>query len=201
MLAATGEALNSLSAHFRLGETNGLTRAQLGEAMTHLAFYAGWPKATAAAKLLTELSASNEEPARSLRISPRGCGRLAGTILQLHRDRHGFGRIYRQRRCKACGRNRLGSSVARAAIGTAMPMVSLSSSPRAKAMCRQMAGRSKPVGIGDVVWTPPGVRHWHGASADQPMVQVAMAARAGGQGVQWFEPVSHAHYATAAKTD
>lgn len=40
--------------HFHLGRAldNGLTPAQLGEAITHLAFYAGWPAASAAIQTL-----------------------------------------------------------------------------------------------------------------------------------------------------
>ncbi|MEG3162399.1 carboxymuconolactone decarboxylase family protein [Sphingomonas sp. LB2R24] len=43
-LTANGDA-DQLGFHLSRGIENGLTRAQLGEAMAHLAFYAGWPKA------------------------------------------------------------------------------------------------------------------------------------------------------------
>ena len=36
------------SYHLGLARENGLTEAELIEAITHLAFYAGWPKAMAA---------------------------------------------------------------------------------------------------------------------------------------------------------
>jgi 4-carboxymuconolactone decarboxylase len=54
-LAAMGDD-DQLDVYLRRGIESGLTRAQIAEALTHLAFYAGWPKATkalvAAAKTL-----------------------------------------------------------------------------------------------------------------------------------------------------
>jgi 4-carboxymuconolactone decarboxylase len=37
-----------LAYHLELARANGVSTAELVEAITHLAFYAGWPKATAA---------------------------------------------------------------------------------------------------------------------------------------------------------
>ena len=46
-LAATGDD-EQLDVYLRRGIESGLTRAQIAEALTHLGFYAGWPKATKA---------------------------------------------------------------------------------------------------------------------------------------------------------
>lgn len=46
-LAAMGDG-DQLDGYVRRGIESGLTRAQITEALTHLAFYAGWPKATRA---------------------------------------------------------------------------------------------------------------------------------------------------------
>lgn len=43
-----GGTLDTLPAHLRRGLDNGLTQTEIIEAMTHLAFYSGWPKASAA---------------------------------------------------------------------------------------------------------------------------------------------------------
>ena len=50
-LAATGD--DELDGYLRRGLESGLTRAQIGEAVTHLAFYAGWSKATKAMRAVT----------------------------------------------------------------------------------------------------------------------------------------------------
>lgn len=47
------------------------------------------------------------------------------------------------------------------------------------------------VQTGDKVWTPPGVRHWHGATTQQFMVHTAVTV---GE-VSWNEPVTDDQYA------
>ncbi|QHC57618.1 hypothetical protein GSU72_02735 [Rathayibacter sp. VKM Ac-2760] len=44
----TGGSTVQLESHTRIGRENGLTEAEIVEAFTHLAFYAGWPKALSA---------------------------------------------------------------------------------------------------------------------------------------------------------
>lgn len=43
-----GGNLEQLEPHLRIAQQNGLTKTELIEVMTHLAFYAGWPKALSA---------------------------------------------------------------------------------------------------------------------------------------------------------
>ena len=47
---------------------------------------------------------------------------------------------------------------------------------------------------GDVVWCPPGVKHWHGATATTSMTHLAVTGTAGGKNVNWMEKVSDAQY-------
>lgn len=54
-LAATGD--DELEMYVRRGLESGLTGAQIGEAVTHLAFYAGWSKATKAMRTVTRVLA------------------------------------------------------------------------------------------------------------------------------------------------
>jgi 4-carboxymuconolactone decarboxylase len=44
----TSSSLEQLPNHLRLALDNGLTETEITEAITHLAFYAGWPKAMSA---------------------------------------------------------------------------------------------------------------------------------------------------------
>ncbi|MER5950393.1 carboxymuconolactone decarboxylase family protein [Streptomyces sp. NPDC001904] len=46
-----------LGFHLKLALDNGLSRDELGEAITHLAFYAGWPNAMGAAAQLKAIPA------------------------------------------------------------------------------------------------------------------------------------------------
>ncbi|WP_069628759.1 carboxymuconolactone decarboxylase family protein [Streptomyces niveus] len=51
---------DQLGFHLKLALDNGLTREELSEAITHLAFYAGWPNAMGAAGQLKALLADAE---------------------------------------------------------------------------------------------------------------------------------------------
>jgi 4-carboxymuconolactone decarboxylase len=47
---------------------------------------------------------------------------------------------------------------------------------------------------GDVVWIPPGQKHWHGAAPNSSMVHIAIAEQLDGKTVEWMEKVSEAQY-------
>jgi len=47
---------------------------------------------------------------------------------------------------------------------------------------------------GDVVWIPPGGKHWHGATATNGMSHVAIAEALDGEAVEWMEQVSEEQY-------
>ncbi|BCH13574.1 MULTISPECIES: cupin domain-containing protein [unclassified Mesorhizobium] len=47
---------------------------------------------------------------------------------------------------------------------------------------------------GDVVWIPPGVKHWHGASATTAMTHLAVQESLDGKPVEWLEKVSEEEY-------
>jgi len=47
---------------------------------------------------------------------------------------------------------------------------------------------------GDVVWIPPGVKHWHGATAATGMTHIAIAESLDGKAADWLEKVSDEQY-------
>lgn len=47
---------------------------------------------------------------------------------------------------------------------------------------------------GDIVWFPPGVRHWHGATDTTAMTHIAIAESIDGRRVDWEEHVSDEDY-------
>ena len=47
---------------------------------------------------------------------------------------------------------------------------------------------------GDVVWIPPGQKHWHGAAPGSSMTHIAIAEQLDGKVVDWMEKVSDAQY-------
>src|SRR6478672_2804002 len=47
---------------------------------------------------------------------------------------------------------------------------------------------------GDVVWFPPGEKHWHGASPTKAMTHIAIQEAQNGKVVDWMEHVSDEQY-------
>jgi quercetin dioxygenase-like cupin family protein len=55
-------------------------------------------------------------------------------------------------------------------------------------------GPIEEVRPGDVVWFPPGLKHWHGASATTAMTHIAVQESVNGKNVDWMEKVSDDQY-------
>ncbi|KJE36188.1 hypothetical protein UF64_07370 [Thalassospira sp. HJ] len=47
---------------------------------------------------------------------------------------------------------------------------------------------------GDVVWCPPGVKHWHGATDTTSVTHYAVQQFEDGKNVEWLEPVTDAQF-------
>jgi quercetin dioxygenase-like cupin family protein len=47
---------------------------------------------------------------------------------------------------------------------------------------------------GDVIWCPPGVKHWHGAETKTAMTHLAVTGTIDGKNVTWMEKVSDEQY-------
>ena len=59
---------------------------------------------------------------------------------------------------------------------------------------RQWGGTIQDIKQGDVVWIPPNVKHWHGATATERMTHIAIQERLDGKNVTWLEQVTADQY-------
>jgi quercetin dioxygenase-like cupin family protein len=59
---------------------------------------------------------------------------------------------------------------------------------------QQEGGPVEEVRPGDVVWFPPGVKHWHGATPTTAMTHIAIQEGLDGKVVDWLEHVSDEQY-------
>ncbi len=55
-------------------------------------------------------------------------------------------------------------------------------------------GPVEEVRPGDVVWFPPGEKHWHGATPTTAMSHIAVQEKLNGSPVEWMEKVSDEQY-------
>ena len=55
-------------------------------------------------------------------------------------------------------------------------------------------GAIEEIKPGDVVWFPPGLRHWHGATPTTAMTHIAIQEQLEGKAVEWLEKVTDEEY-------
>jgi quercetin dioxygenase-like cupin family protein len=58
------------------------------------------------------------------------------------------------------------------------------------------SGPIEEIRPGDIVWFPPGVRHWHGAAPATAMTHLAIQESLDGKVVEWMEHVTDEQYGT-----
>jgi quercetin dioxygenase-like cupin family protein len=61
-------------------------------------------------------------------------------------------------------------------------------------------GPTEEIRPGDVVWCPPGTKHWHGATPTTSMTHIAIVEALDGKTVEWMEKVTDEQsYASVSK--
>jgi quercetin dioxygenase-like cupin family protein len=61
-------------------------------------------------------------------------------------------------------------------------------------LAQRWGGPIEQIRPGDVVWFPPGEKHWHGAAKATAMTHIAIQERLDGKAVEWMEKVSDDQY-------
>jgi 4-carboxymuconolactone decarboxylase len=193
-LTMAGDA-GQLPFHIGRALDNGVTQADLGEEMTHLAFYAGWPKAMAGVELVREAVATRAATApAALTIAPHGSGPLSDGPAS-----HFIGKVRVSAPFNASAPSRLGGATVTFQPGArtawhSHPLGQTLIVTEGVGWTQVEGGPVVEMRAGDVIVCPPGARHWHGASLGAAMSHVAIAEALDGKVVDWAEQVSDADY-------
>lgn len=59
---------------------------------------------------------------------------------------------------------------------------------------QEWGGQRQDIKAGDVIWTPPGVKHWHGGTSATAMTHIAIQSVVDGEVVDWLEHVADDQY-------
>jgi quercetin dioxygenase-like cupin family protein len=59
---------------------------------------------------------------------------------------------------------------------------------------QRWGGPIEEIRPGDVIWFPPGEKHWHGAAPTTAMTHIAIQEQLDGKAVEWLEKVSEEEY-------
>lgn len=207
-LIAAGQD-DQLAFHIDRGMNNGLTRTEVSEIITHLAFYAGWPRAVSAvlvAKKVFEARAG--APAQA--SEPRQGSLMLEILRQGSQPTtkgspdYFIGSVTVDQRFQRPDPARVGGGIvtfqpgARTAWHT-HPLGQTLIVTSGTGWVQREGGPLEEIRPGDVVWIPPGVRHWHGATATTAMSHVAIAEALDGKSVDWMEQVSEEQYRRAPR--
>jgi quercetin dioxygenase-like cupin family protein len=65
-----------------------------------------------------------------------------------------------------------------------------------RGLVQRWSGPAEEIKPGDVVWIPPGEKHWHGATATTSMTHIAIQEQLDGNAVDWMEKVTDEEYGT-----
>ncbi|MFS0774100.1 carboxymuconolactone decarboxylase family protein [Sphingomonas sp. 1P08PE] len=192
-LAAGGDG-DQLAFHVQRGVDNGLTQAQIVEAMTHLAFYAGWPKANAAIGVAGRVFANKDVAAMSdVQVIHPGQEPSSGPADYF------TGGVSVTSPFKGTGDARLGGATVTFQPGAhtnwhTHPLGQLLIVTAGHGWVQVDGEAAKPIATGDTVFISPGVKHWHGAARDTEMTHVAVSEAQDGTSVTWLEPVAEDLY-------
>lgn len=61
-------------------------------------------------------------------------------------------------------------------------------------LAQRWGGPIEEIHPGDVIWFPPGEKHWHGAKATTAMTHIAIQEQLNGKAVEWLEKVIDEQY-------
>ena len=61
-------------------------------------------------------------------------------------------------------------------------------------LAQRWGGPIEAIRPGDVIWIPPGEKHWHGAAATTAMTHIAIQEQLNGKAVDWMEKVNDEQY-------
>lgn len=203
-LIAGGQA-EQLPFHMNRGMDSGLTQTQMSEIITHLAFYAGWPRAMSAIPVARKVF---EGRAATVTTAAGPSPQERAMVQILRRDSqpssqgpadYFTGSVRVDSRFQREAPARIGGGVVTFEPGayTAWHTHPLGQTLIVTAGCglvQREGDAIQEIGVGDIVWIPPGQRHWHGATAKSGMTHIAIAEALDGKAVDWMEKVTDTQY-------
>lgn len=67
-------------------------------------------------------------------------------------------------------------------------------------LVQSWGGPAEKIQPGDVVWTPTGEKHWHGATPTTAMTHISIVEQLEGKSADWMEQVSDEQYQAGSGT-
>jgi len=197
-LISQGITDSSLAFHLQEAKKNGITRTEAAEIITHIAFYAGWPKAWAAFRLATEVwnddvkddDAKAEFQKRM--IFPIGEPNTAYSkyfigqsyLAPISTEQITFFNVTFEPGC------RNNWHIHKATKGGGQMLVGVAG----RGWYQEEGKPAVEILPGTVIHIPANVKHWHGAAADSWFSHLAFELDGENRSNEWLEPVNDDQY-------
>ena len=196
-LVSNGIFDSSLKFHMQKAKANGVTKTEIAEILTQLAFYSGWPKAWAAFYIAKEVWAEDIGE-NSLEAFSKE------SIFPIGDPNDAFAQYF------------TGRSYLYPVVTSGVPVFNVTFEPSCRnnwhihkaekgggqiLLCTAGRGwyqeeckKAQALKPGDSVYIAPGIKHWHGAAADSFFSHLAIEVPGEGTGNEWLEPVDDKDY-------
>ncbi len=197
-LISQGITDSSLTFHLQEAKKNGITRTEAAEILTHIAFYAGWPKAWAAFRLAKEVwadetaASSAKEKFQQEMIFPIGEPNTAyakyfignSYLARVSTSQIPFANVTFEPRC------RNNWHIHKATKGGGQMLVGVAG----RGWYQEDGKPAVEILPGTVIHIPANVKHWHGAAKDSWFAHLAFEVPGENTSNEWLEPVSDEEY-------
>lgn len=197
-LISQGITDSSLIHHMQTAKNNGITRLEISEVITHIAFYAGWPKAWGAFRIAKEVWADDVEGSdakadyqRSI-IFPIGdpndlyAKYFSGQsyLSSISTEQIEFSNVTFEPGC------RNNWHIHHASKGGGQTLVGVGG----RGWYQEEGKSAIEILPGTVIHIPANVKHWHGAAADSWFSHLAFGVPGEDISTEWLEPVDDSTY-------
>lgn len=202
-LIGKGIVDSSLIHHLQFAKKNGVSRKEISEMLTHIAFYAGWSNAWAAFRLAKEVWTEDEQAyggkaafQREM-IFPIGEPNTAyakyfvgnSYLARISEGEIPFSNVTFEPRC------RNNWHIHRATKGGGQMLVCVAG----KGWYQEWGKPARQLLPGDVVNIPANVKHWHGAASDSWFAHLAFEIPGENASNEWLEAVGEEDYNSLGK--
>ena len=197
-LISQGITDNSLVFHLQSAKKNGITRTEIAEIITHIGFYAGWPKAWAAFNLAkgvwAEDTAGEDAKAAFQRemIFPIGEPNTAyakyftgqSYLAPISNEQVHISNVTFEPRC------RNNWHIHQATQGGGQMLIGVAG----RGWYQEEGKPAREILPGTVIHIPAGVKHWHGAASDSWFAHLAFEIAGENSSNEWLESVTDEVY-------
>jgi len=197
-LISQGITDSSLTYHLQTAKQNGITRTEIAEIITHIGFYAGWPKAWAAFRLAKEVWSEDTTGADAKAafqremIFPIGESNSAyaqyfignSYLAPISKEQVNVSNVTFEPGC------RNNWHIHRAKSGGGQMLIGVAG----RGWYQQEGQPAVEILPGTVIHIPANVKHWHGAASDSWFAHLAFEVPGEESSNEWLEPVTDEEY-------